>query len=179
MREPVEITGVLDGGARNGLPHFRVFPDRRGYSLAELLVILAIVAILSAMVLPAAEGLLSSTAGTPEAARREARMVEKWLNRTLQQACLHHRALNFKYLSGYQDKIMILRFNPSEYAYYRTGGRCLVRYKSTSTQDRCYSPAWHTMTPAFTLSFHVPGGTKQKVAEIAVSGYCSVSLTEF
>lgn len=140
---------------------------------------LAIVIILSAMIYPAVEGLLSSRTGTQEAALAEARMVEKWLDRTLQQACLHHRALNFKYLSGYQDRIMILRFNPSEYVYYRTGGRCLIRYMSTSTQDRCYSPAWHTMTPAFTLSFHVPGKTKQKVAEIAVSGYCSVSLTEF
>lgn len=106
-------------------------------------------------------------------------MVKRWLDRTLQKACLHRRALNFKYLTGYQDKIMILWFNPSEYAYYRTGGRCLVYYKSTSTQDRCYTPMWHTMTPAFTLSFHVPGKKKQKVAEIAVSGYCSVSLKEF
>jgi len=179
MREPAEPKGARNRGARFGLPLFWVFSGRRGYSLAEVLAVLAVVTVISAMFLPAAGGLLSSRTGTSEAARMEARMVKRWLDRTLQQACLHHRVLNFKYLSVYQDKIMILRFNPSEYDYYRTGGRCLIRYMSTATMDRCYSPTWHTMTPAFTLSFHVPGRSKQKVAEIAVSGYCSVSLTEF
>ena len=179
MGKPAETSAVRKRGARSGLPLFWFFSGRRGHSLAEILAVLAIVTVLSATAYPAVGGLLSSRTGTPEAARAEARMVKKWLDRTLQHACLQHRAFNLKYLSGYQNKIMILWFNPSEYTYYRTGGRCLVRFMSTSTQDRCYTPMWHTMTPAFTLSFHVPGGTKRKVAEIAVSGYCSVSLTEF
>jgi hypothetical protein len=144
-----------------------------------VLAVLSIAVILSGIFYPAAAGLLSSRTGTQEAARAEARMVCRWIERVLQKGCLHHRALNFKYLSGYRDEVKILWFNPSEYETCRTGGRCLVRFKSTATQDRCYTPAWHTMTPAFTLSFHVPGESKQKVAEIAVSGYCSVALTEF
>ncbi len=179
MRGSADPEDGRERGTRSGFPFFWVLSGRKGHSLAELLAVLAMVAILSATVYPAVGGLLSSRAGTPQAARAEAKRAARWIERTLQVACLHRRALNFKYLSGYRDRIMILWFNPAEYDYYRTEGRCLVRYKSTSTQDRSYTPMWHTMTPAFTLSFHVPGPLKQKVAEIAVSGYCSVSLTEF
>ncbi|MDO9508402.1 MAG: prepilin-type N-terminal cleavage/methylation domain-containing protein [Thermovirgaceae bacterium] len=179
MKEPAEPISARKRGTRFGFPLFWAFSGRKGHSLAEVLAVFAILAILSAMAYPAVGGLLSSRAGTQEAARAEARNVARWIERTLQKACLHHRALNFKYLVGYQEKVMILWFNPAGYETYGTNGRCLVRFMSTSTQDRCYSPMWHTMTPAFTLSFHVPGKLKQKVAEIAVSGYCSVSLTEF
>lgn len=177
MREPAEPVEESARGARTGLPLF--WGGRKGFSLAELLAVLAIGAILSGILYPAASGLLSSRTGTQESARAEARRVGRWIERVLQKGCLHQRAFNLKYLSGYRDEIMILWFNPSEYETYNTGGDCLVRFKSTATQDRCYTPAWHTMTPAFTLSFHVPGESKQKVAEIAVSGYCSVALTEF
>lgn len=179
MREPAEPTGARKRGAPKGLPLFWLFPGRKGHSLIEVLAVMAIVTILFAMFYPAAGGLLSIRTGTQEAARAEARNVRRWLSRTLQKACLHNRAFNFKYLSGYRDELKILWFYPSEYETYATGGRCLIRYMSTATQDRCYTPMWHTMTPAFTLSIHVPGKSKQKVAEIAVSGYCSVSLTEF
>ncbi|HAK41288.1 MAG TPA: hypothetical protein DCM24_05680 [Synergistaceae bacterium] len=180
MREPVD-DGITASkrGAHYRLPAFRASRARRAYTLIETAVVLSIVIAVSFTLSPIVTGLISQRAGSELAARAEARNMARWIERTFQKACLHRRAFNVKYLSGFRQELLILWFNPSEYERYQTNGRCLVYFKSTSTQDRCYTPAWHTMTPAFTLYVYTPGKSKKKIAEIAVSGYCSVSLTEF
>lgn len=180
MREPVDdrITGSKRG-AGNGLPAYRAPRARKAYTLVETAVVLSIVIAISFTVSPIVTGLISQRAGSELAARAEARNMARWIERTLQKACLHRRAFNVKYLPGFRQEFLILWFDPPEYERYQTNGRCLVYFKSTSTQDRCYTPAWHTMTPAFTLYVYTPGRSKKKIAEIAVSGYCSVRLTEF
>ena len=100
------------------------------------------------------------------------------MNRILQTACLRQRAFDIEHQPGFKDNILIHWYNPSEYESYSTGGRCTVYFKTTSCR-RCYSPLWHTISPAFTISLHVPETAKRKVAEIAVSVYCRVLLTEF
>ncbi|HRW88178.1 MAG TPA: hypothetical protein P5261_07135 [Thermovirgaceae bacterium] len=165
-------------GAPGGLPVFSPRNRLKGYSIAELLVVLLLVSMFAAMLYPVVGGLLASRTGTPESARMEAKRVERWLNRILQTACIRQRPFDIVHQAGYKDNILVHWYNPSEYERYRTGGRCTVYFKTTSC-SRCYSPRWHTMSPAFTMSFHVPEKEKRKVAEIVVSVYCRVLLTEF
>jgi len=169
-----EIEEPSPGGVKS--PPTFCARSRRGFSLIETVVVLSLVAALSLAFTPIVMGLISERAGSEAAARCEARNLTRHIERVLMKACLHRRAFDVKYLSGFKKEFLILWYNPSEYERYQTGGRCLVYFKSTVAQSKCYTPTWHTMTPAFTLYIYTPG--KKKVAEIAVSAYCSVKLTE-
>ena len=177
MPEPIdeEIEGP-SRGAGKGLPAFWSPRSRRAFTLVEAVVVLSLMAALSLTFYPIMAGLLSQRAGSEQAARAEARKLTRHLERTLMRALLHRRAFDVQYLSGFRKEFLVHWYNPSEYERYQTNGRCLVYFKSTAAQSKCYTPTWHTMTPAFTLYIYTPG--KKKVAEIAVTGYCSVRLTE-
>ena len=177
MPEPIdeEIEGP-SRGAGKGLPAFWSPRSRRAFTLVEAVVVLSLMAALSLTFYPIMAGLLSQRAGSEPAARAEARKLTRHLERTLMRALLHRRAFDVQYLSGFRKEFLVHWYNPSEYERYQTNDRCLVYFKSTAAQSKCYTPTWHTMTPAFTLYIYTPG--KKKVAEIAVSAYCSVRLTE-
>jgi len=177
MRAQNNRTRYFQRGAVFRLPAFSRVSRSRAYALVELAVVASIIAVMSLTLYPVAGGILSNRAGSETAARAEARNMTRWIERTLQKACLHRRAFDVRYLSGFREEILIQWFNPAEYERYRTNGRCLVYFKSTVNQKKCYTPAWHTMTPAFTLYIFTPD-KKKKVAEIAVSAYCGINLTE-
>ena len=176
MREHTD--DEIDEPSRGAVKRSLAFCPRskRAFSLIETAVVLSLVAALLLAFSPIVTGLMSERAGSEAAARREARNLTRHIERDLMRACLRRRAFDVKYLSGFKKEFLILWYNPSEYERYQTGDRCLVYFKSTVAQSKCYTPTWHTMTPAFTLYVYTPG--KKKVAEIAVSAYCSVRLTE-
>ncbi len=177
MRVPNNRSGDNTRGGVSGPPAFSRVPRKRGYTIAELAVVASIIAVMSLTFSPVAGWILFGGSGSETAARAEAGNVARWMERTLQRACLHRRAFDVRYLSGFREELLIQWYNPAEYERYRTNGRCLVYFKSTVNQKKCYTPAWHTMTPAFTLYVFTPD-KKKKVAEIAVSAYCGVNLTE-
>ena len=156
---------------------------KRAFSLVELLLCVAMWSVLAGVFLLSlgvgvfkvkSEGAVGKTRG----ALRGSKKIYSWLQRVIIKACIERRAFQVKYYSGYRDFIRIQWFDPLETETYRTEGRCWVAFESSKSLFYTYTPAWHTMTPAFTLKISNGQKNGQVVSRISVSPYCLVTLKE-
>jgi len=170
-------------GPTRGPKFFLSLRKNKAFCLLELLLCVAMWSILAGIVfITFDEGLLGIKSETqmvkPSVALREARNIQRWLQRNIIKACMKRRAFQVKYYSGYRDYIRIQWFDPIETETYRTEGRCWVAFESSKNFFYSYNPSWHTMTPAFTLKIRNGKNKGSVVSRISVSAYCLVSLKE-
>ncbi|AER66258.1 hypothetical protein Tlie_0523 [Thermovirga lienii DSM 17291] len=179
-----KIPQDLKGGPARGPKFFLPRRQRkRAFSLVELLLCIAMWSVLAGILLLSLDvGILTvkseEAVVKPSVALRESKNIYRWLQKVMIKACIERRSFQVKYYSGYRDFIRIQWFDPLETETYRTEGRCWVAFESSKNLFYSYAPAWHTMTPAFTLKISNGQKNGQVVSRISVSPYCLVTLKE-
>ncbi len=148
-----------------------------GFTLVEILVVAGICGSLAGAVgLALGEGLPWKD---PEAmAVRHAEAIQRWLDTALEKAILEQEGFTLKLPASPSTRLVLTRRTDSgvdEAEIYETRGECRLVVKKGNSTTVTYNPAYHTISPAFTLNV-LPVGANVPIRQVVCSVYARVRV---